>query len=87
MAKTIDNWIEELQARIKTAEEDVVGDMGQEAWEGGASDVIRSVVEMSGAPAKAISEVLRMEGVRPSSQVGTDADPDDWLDGGYSSLA
>lgn len=74
-----EQWIEELQARIATAEEDVVGDMGQEAWEGGANDVIRSVVEMSGAPDKAISEVLRMEGVLPSSKLGTDGDYDDLL--------
>jgi hypothetical protein len=80
MAQTIEEWIEALQEHIKVAEEDVVGDMGREAWEGGANDVIRSVVEMSGAPQEAIDEVLRREGVLPSSRLGTDVDWDDYLD-------
>lgn len=62
--KTIEQWIDELQASIKTAEEDVVGDMGPEIWEsGGGSEVIRNVVMMSEAPDAAKREVLRMEGI------------------------
>jgi hypothetical protein len=78
MGKTIDEWIDELQANIKTAEQDVIGDMGEDAWEGGASDVIRSVVDMSDAPTEAKAEVLRMEGI-PWAKPGTDTDQDDWL--------